>query len=81
VLPFLFYASLVSAILAVVLDVARDVPILHLLMPPSSENALIDSLPWLGLLILFALGLGAIDGIVGPRLLMSAWLGALTYFW
>jgi hypothetical protein len=35
----LSYASLVSAILAVVLAVARNVPILHLLAQKSSENA------------------------------------------
>jgi hypothetical protein len=63
------------------LAVARDVPILHLLVPPSSENAVIDSLPWLGFLILFTLGLGAIDGIVGPRLFAGAWIGFLVYFW
>jgi hypothetical protein len=77
----LFYISLASLVLAVVLAVTRDVPILHLLMPPSSENVLIDSLPWLALLILFTLGLGVIDGIVGPGLHIFAWLGALAYFW
>ena len=77
----LLYASLVSAILAVVLAVARDVPILHLLVPPSSENELIDSLPWLAMLILFTLALGTIDGIVGPRLFTAAWIGFLLYFW
>jgi hypothetical protein len=30
-----------------------------LLTPPSSENELIDSLPWLALLILFTLAMGA----------------------
>jgi hypothetical protein len=77
----LLFISLVSLVLAVVLAVARDVPILHMLMPPSSENTLIDSVPWLTLLILFTLGLGVIDGIVGPRLLVFAWLDALAYFW
>jgi hypothetical protein len=77
----LFFATAASLILAVVLAVARDVPILHLLMPPSSENDLIDSLPWLGLLILFTLALGVIDSIVGPRLLAAAWIGFLLYFW
>jgi hypothetical protein len=74
----LFYASL---ILAVVLAAARDVPILHLVVPPESENALVNGLPWLVLLVLFALGLGTIDGTVVPRLLLATWFGALAYFW
>jgi hypothetical protein len=78
----LVYASLVSAILAVVLAVARDVPILHLLMPPDVESR--DVLPAavaFTLLVLFTLGLGHSDAAVASRCLAASWIGFLTYFW
>jgi len=75
------YAVAVSAILAVVLAVARDVPVLHLLVPPELDNFLLESLVWFGLLVLFTLGCGIVDGIVGPKLLAATWIGGLAYFW
>ena len=78
----LLYATLVSAILAVVLAVARDVPILHLLMPPDVESG--DVLPatiGFTLVELFTLGLAHSDAVISSRCLAAARVGFLVYFW
>ena len=75
------YAAACSAILAVVLAVARDVPILHLLVPPALDNEAAHLAAWFVPLLLVWLGCGAYEGIVGPTLIVAAWIGGLAYFW
>jgi len=75
------YATVVSAILAIVLAVARDVPILHLLMPPDLDDETLGLAVWFVPLLLLWLGCGVVEGIVGPKLLTATWLGGLAYFW
>lgn len=77
----LAYVSLVSGVLAVVLAVAFDVPILHVLLPPEGEW----SERWLTagsflMLVLLYLGLG-LSTPAGPRLLNCAWVLGLVYGW
>lgn len=70
----LAYATLTSAIVAVVLAVARDVPILHLALPPDTPL-----LQWSGVLvcplIIAAVALGA------PWLQAAGWIAGIGYFW
>jgi hypothetical protein len=75
------YATVVSAILAVVLAVARDVPILHLLMPPDLDDAMLGVAVWFVPLLLLWIGCGVVDGIVGPKLLAATWAIGLAHFW
>jgi len=77
----LFYITAVSAILAVVLAVARDLPILHLLMPPDLDDEMLAVGVWFVPLLLLWIGCGVVDGIVGPKLLAATWAIGLTYFW
>jgi hypothetical protein len=77
----LSYVTLISVIVAFVLAVARDAPILHLLAMP--ETGLGD---WIGLVyglpavLLFYFGYAA-EGAARPWLLAGAWITALAYFW
>jgi len=77
----LTYATIASAIFAVVLAVARDVPIPHLLMPPELDDELLGLAVWFVPLLLLWLGCGIAEGIVGPKLLAATWLSGLAYFW
>jgi hypothetical protein len=81
-ISLLGFVSAVSAILAVVLAVARDVPIVHLLMPPDVESG--DVLPatmGFTLLVLFTVGVAHEDAVIASRCLAAAWIGFLLYFW
>jgi hypothetical protein len=81
-LDALGYVTLVSFVLAVVLAVARDVPILHLVATPDvvCGNFLPAALE-LTLLALFIVGVRHSEQTIAARCLTAAWLGAMMCFW
>jgi hypothetical protein len=81
-IPVLTYAVVVSLILAVVLAVARDVPILHLLVVPDADvnEFLAGGLGFL-LLVLVVAGWGPSSPTVAPWCQGAAGAILLAYFW
>lgn len=82
IIRFLHWTSVVSAVLMIVLAVARGVPLLHLLAPPDTVQG--ERAAWgVGLPLVVVLGIGAYFRNEQPgRLLMcTAWALLLAYLW
>jgi hypothetical protein len=77
--PSLLAASL---ILAVVLAVARDVPILNLLaIPRVNVGDVVPCIFGFTWLVLLVVGWGPSHSLIAPWCQAGAWVGALAYFW
>lgn len=74
----LAYATVASAILAVMLAVARDVPVFHLILPPDTSAG--DRMVWAIALSLLVVALTMIGGTIGLRIFTAAWVTSLVYF-
>jgi hypothetical protein len=70
----LAYSTIVSAVAAVVLAVARDVPILHLLLPPDTGFG-----DWSGLIICPPILLAVTFG--ESWMVAVGWISGIAYFW
>jgi hypothetical protein len=81
-IPALTYAAIASTILAVVLAVARDVPILHLLAVPDADvnEVLAGGLGFL-LLVLVVVGWGPSSPTIASWCQGGAGVILLSYFW
>jgi len=78
----LTYAAVVSLILAVVLAVARDVPILHLLAVPDADvNEFLAGGAGFLFLVLVVVGWGPSSPTVAPWCQGGAGAILLSYFW
>jgi hypothetical protein len=75
------YAAIVSAILAVILAVARDVPILHLLLLPDCSNEVAAYALGFAWLVALMVGWGPSDPSVAVWCQGAVWIGGLMYFW
>ena len=78
----LAYATVASAILAIILAVARDVPVFHLILPPDTTAG--DRMVWAIALPLFVVLVACLTmtrDAIGLRLFTAAWLTSLVYFW
>jgi hypothetical protein len=70
----LTYATVASVVIAVVLAVARDVPILHLIAPPDTDFG-----DWSGVLVCPLVIAAILFG--SPWLKASGWIVGMAYFW
>ena len=74
----LAYLTLFSAIVAVVLAVARHVPLLHLLIPPRDRAVWQVTTP---LAVMLVIGKLCEDELPGRLLMCTAWALGLAYLW
>jgi hypothetical protein len=74
----LAYVTIVSTILAIVLAVARDVPILHLLLPANTRTGRLAAA-----VILWPVMAGMLAGMAfkSKVVVAVAWAAAFAYFW
>jgi hypothetical protein len=70
----LAYSTIMSAIVAVALAVARNVPILHLIAPPDTDIG-----DWSGVMICPFILAAVAFGL--PWLEAAGWIVGIAYFW
>jgi hypothetical protein len=82
IVRFLHWSSVVSAVLMIVLAVARGVPLLHLLAPPDTIQG--EQTVWrVGVPLALLMGVGAyfMNEQPGRLLMCTAWALLLAYLW